>query len=224
MEIELKGYIDIILRRIWLVVLLPVLATLVSAYVSFFVLDKVYEANTTLYIINKSGGTDYPIIYNDLLISQQLVKDYKELAKSRRITSEVIKELELNNVTSSSLSGKISVNAKSDTRLIEMKVQDKSPERAKDIANKLAEVFEREIINIMKVENVSVVDVAQLPEGPIKPNVKMNIAVSFMLGLLIALGVSFAIEFLDDTIKTPDDVEKHLGLTVLGTIPEFSKN
>jgi capsular polysaccharide biosynthesis protein len=224
MEIELKGYIDIILRRIWLVVLLPVLATLVSAYVSFFVLDKVYEANTTLYIINKSGGTDYPIIYNDLLISQQLVKDYKELAKSRRITSEVIKELELNNVTSSSLSGKISVNAKSDTRLIEMKVQDKSPERAKDIVNKLAEVFEREIINIMKVENVSVVDVAQLPEGPIKPNVKMNIAVSFMLGLLIALGVSFAIEFLDDTIKTPDDVEKHLGLTVLGTIPEFSKN
>jgi capsular polysaccharide biosynthesis protein len=221
---ELKEYLDIIIKRKWLIILLPLIVAMISAYVSFYVLDQVYEANTTLYIINKSGGSEYPIVYNDLLVGQQLVKDYKEIAKSRRITGEVIKELDLKNISSSMLSNKINVNAKSDTRLIEIKVQDNSPQMAVDIANKLAEVFTKEIMNIMKVENVSIVDIAQLPEHPIKPRPIMNIAVAFMMGLLAALGISFVIEYLDDTIKTADDVEKYLGLTVLGTIPEFTKN
>lgn len=221
---ELKEYLDIIIKKKWLIILLPLIATMITAYVSFYIVDQVYEANTTLYIINKSSGSEFSIAYNDLLVGQQLVKDYKEIVKSRRITSEVIEELELGNISSSMLSEKINVNARNDTRLIEIKVQDSSPQTAVDIANKLAEVFTREIVNIMKVENISIVDTAQLPEHPIKPRPMMNIAVAFILGLLTALGISFIIEYLDDTIKTTDDVEKYLGLTVLGTIPEFTKN
>lgn len=219
---ELKEYISIIIKRIWLIILLPIIASIVSGYISFYIIEPVYEANTTLYIINKSSGSEFSIAYNDLLVGQQLVKDYKEIVKSRRITSEVIEELGLKNITPSKLAEKINVNAKNDTRLIEIKVQDNSSQVATDIANKLAEVFTREIVKIMRVENINIVDIAQLPENPIKPKPVMNIAVAFMVGLLIALGIIFAIEYLDDTIKTTDDVEKYLGITVLGTIPEFT--
>lgn len=221
---EIKEYLNIIIKRIWLIILLPILASLVSAYVSFYMLEQIYEANTTLYIINKPNDKEYTIVYNDLIMGQQLVKDYKEIAKSRRITANVIKELDLENISPTALSNKINVNAKSDTRLIEIKVQDKSPQMAVDIANKLTEVFTEEIQEIMRLENVSIVDSAVLPSSPVKPNPKMNIAVAFVLGLLIALGISFAIEYLDDTIKTAEDIEKYLNLTVLGTIPEIAKD
>jgi capsular polysaccharide biosynthesis protein len=222
MEMELKEYLSIIMKRIWLIIFLPVIVAAISAYVSFYVMDPIYEANTTLYIINKSSSPGLTIAYNDLLVGQQLVNDYKEIVKSRKITSKVIEELNLTGWSPSRLARKINVSAKNNTRVIEIVVSDSNPQLAKDIADKVAEVFKREAVNLMKVENVNIVDTAQLPENPVKPRHRMNIAVSFLIGLLAAIGIVFLVEYFDDTIKTADDVEKYLGLTVLGTIPEFS--
>jgi capsular polysaccharide biosynthesis protein len=222
MEMELKEYLSIIMKRIWLIIFLPVIVAAISAYVSFYVMDPIYEANTTLYIINKSSSPGLTIAYNDLLVGQQLVNDYKEIVKSRKITSKVIEELNLTGWSPYRLARKINVSAKNNTRVIEIVVSDSNPQLAKDIADKVAEVFKREAVNLMKVENVNIVDTAQLPENPVKPRHRMNIAVSFLIGLLAAIGIVFLVEYFDDTIKTADDVEKYLGLTVLGTIPEFS--
>lgn len=222
MEMELKEYFNIVVKRIWLIIFLPLIIAVISAYVSFYVMDPVYEANTTLYIINKSNGSELSIAYNDLLVGQQLVNDYKEIVKSRKITSKVIEDLNLTDWSPSMLARKISVSAKNNTRLIELVVSDSNPQLAKDIANKVAEVFQREVVKLMKVENVNIVDTAQLPESPVRPRHMMNIAVSFLIGFLASIGIVFLVEYLDDTIKTADDVEKYLGLTVLGTIPEFS--
>ncbi len=219
---ELREYFNIVLKRIWLIILLPIIAAIVAAYVSFYVIEPVYEANTTLYIINKSTSSDISIAYNDLLVGQQLVNDYKEIVKSRRVTSEVISELGLKNYTPASLAEKINVTAKNNTRLIEIVVSDTNPQLAKNIADKVADVFTREVVKLMKVENVNIVDTAQLPETPVKPKHLINIGVSFIVALLAAVGIAFLIEYLDDTIKSTEDVEKYLGLTVLGTIPEFS--
>lgn len=223
MEMELKEYFNIIVKRIWLIILLPTVTAIIAAYVSYYVMDPIYEANTTLYIINnRSGTSDMTIAYNDLLVGQQLVNDYKEIVKSRKVTNKVIEDLDLTDWSPSRLAEKISVSAKNNTRLIEIIVSDSNPQLAKDIADKLAEVFKSEAIELMKVENVNIVDTAQLPVNPVKPRHKMNIAVSFLVGLLAAVGIVFLVEYLDDTIKTADDVGKYLGLTVLGTIPEFS--
>jgi len=116
------------------------------------------------------------------------------------------------------------VDAKNETRLIEIKVQDKDPQRAAEIANKVAEVFKEEVVEIMKVENINIVDNAIVPVNPIKPRLLMNVAVAFVLGLLVAVGLAFVIEYFDDTIKSTEDVEHYLELTVLGTIPEFTQN
>ena len=62
------------------------------------------------------------------------------------------------------------------------------------------------------------------PTAPIKPNKVMNIAIAGVLGVMIGLFVIFLLEYLDNKIKTPQDIEKHLGLPLLGVIPdEFSK-
>ena len=75
----------------------------------------------------------------------------------------------------------------------------------------------------MQIENVQIIDTAELPELPVSPRKRVNYAVGVLLGLMAGFGLVFLIEFLDDTVKTPEDVLKHTGFVVIGTIPVFSR-
>lgn len=217
---ELREYLQIIRKRIWIVVALTLVAAIISSIVSFFVLEPIYQSNTTLYVGKKTDGQE-AMVYNDLLLNNQLVKDYRELVKSRLIARTVIDELQLHDMTAGQLAGKLSVNLKNDTRLIEITAQDTDPELAMVIANKVAEVFKQKVVELMDVENVQVIDRAEVPISPVKPKKELNIAIATFIGLMTGLGIIFLIEYLDNTIKTPEDIEKHLGLPVIGTIPVF---
>lgn len=70
---------------------------------------------------------------------------------------------------------------------------------------------------------VSVVDRARVPNAPFKPNLPLNIALGLFIGILLGFGTAFAIEWIDDTIKTPDDLATKLGLASLGVIPAVGK-
>ncbi|HEX8126636.1 MAG TPA: polysaccharide biosynthesis tyrosine autokinase [Allosphingosinicella sp.] len=70
---------------------------------------------------------------------------------------------------------------------------------------------------------VSVVDRAQVPGAPFKPNLPLNIMIGLFVGILLGLGTAFTIEWIDDTVKTPDDVATKLGLASLGVIPGVGK-
>ncbi|WP_353204007.1 polysaccharide biosynthesis tyrosine autokinase [Sphingomonas sp.] len=70
---------------------------------------------------------------------------------------------------------------------------------------------------------VSIVDRALVPGGPFAPNLRNNLLVSLLIGFMIGAGVAFAIEFIDDTIKNPDDVRNRLHLTLLGVVPSVAK-
>ena len=74
---------------------------------------------------------------------------------------------------------------------------------------------------IVDVENVKVVDDAEVPTSPIKPNKKMNIAIAGVIGLMVGIGIIIAAEYFDNTIKNAEDVQKYLGLSILGEIPAF---
>jgi len=67
------------------------------------------------------------------------------------------------------LAANITVDSKNDTRILEVKVRDTSPERSMQLSNKICEVFVRESVNITKTANVSIVDAAEVPKGPVEP-------------------------------------------------------
>lgn len=218
--LDLKSIFQIIAKRWWILVTLTLLCTIVSAIVSFFFLSPIYQSETTLYI-GKNLESSGELVYNDLLLGNQLVKDYRELVKSRRIANIVLQELGLVDLTATKLSSKLEVNLKNDTRVFQISAQDKDPVLAAKIANKVAAVFQKEVVEIMKVENVQIIDEAEIPVTPIKPNKKINIAIAFVIGLMLGTGIVFLIEYLDNTIKTPEDIKKYLDVPIIGTIPFF---
>ena len=70
--------------------------------------------------------------------------------------------------------------------------------------------------------NVAILDEAVPPLYPIKPRKRTNLMIGAMFGLFLGLGVVFFLDYLDNTLRTPEDVEKYLGLTAIGVVPKIS--
>lgn len=223
-EIDLRDIFGMLMKR-WYIILISVLVcSAAAALISLFVLKPVYQSNTTLYIGKNLDGEKTDLAYNDVLLGSQLVKDYREVVKSRLVANEVMQELKLEDMAIEDFTAKLSVDLKNDTRVIQISAMDNDPEMAKNIANKVAEVFMVKVVDIMQVDNVKVIDTAEVPDKPVKPNKKMNVAIGFILGLMVGFGIVFIIEYFDNTIKTADDIKKYLDLPVIGTIPVFPEN
>ena len=216
--IDLREYFAIIKKRFWIIAIITVVAMVVSGVISFFMLSPVYESKSTL-IVNTEKNEETQMITGDQFsVSQKLAVTYGEIIKSRAVLESVISNLKLDSEYED-LVEKITVSPVKDTQIISISVQDTNPKKARDIANEIPKVFEKEVKRITKANDIQVIDKAILPENPIKPNKMMNVAIAAVLGMMIGLFVVFLLEYLDNKIKTPQDVEKHLDLPILGVIP-----
>lgn len=217
-DLDLREILRILSRRLWIFVLLPLVAAITAAAVSVYVLVPVYSASTTLWVI-KEGSTQ--INLNDVMLSRNLTKTYSEIAKSRAVLADVIKRLDLKHTTVSQLQARLTVTPVRDTEILSFTVEDQDPVLAANLADSIAESFQAQIRAYMNVQNVVVVDQAMVPGSPVRPKAVLNTAVAFVLGLMASLGLAFLLEYLDTTIKTPDDVGRYVGVPVLGVIPFF---
>lgn len=217
-EIDLREIFDIIKSKLWIIALAVLITTITASVVSFFFLDRVYETSTKL-VVAKGGESE--LQYNDLMLNQRLVKTYSEIAKSRTIADEVIKNLNLS-MSHGTFANSVQVSSVRDTEVIEIRVQNTDPKVAARIADELSNVFIRRVVEWINIENVQILDRAVVPSNPIKPRPALNIAIAMVLGLMVGVGIVFLLEFLDNTFKGPDDVEKKLGLPVLGSVPLIS--
>lgn len=194
-NIGIKGYLQIIKRRSWIMFLITFIAILVSTGVSFFAVNPVYEANTTLLVdINKKPGAEM-ITSEQLSVSEKLAVTYGEIIKSKSVLNEVEDSLDLN-CGYEELSDKVNVSSINKTQIISVSVQDTNPKRAAEIANAIPTAFQQEVKRITEANDVKVIDKAVVPNKPIKPNKATIIAISAILGIMISLFVIFLLEYL----------------------------
>lgn len=222
-EVDIRQYWQVLRKRWIIVVALPVLAALISGLVSFFVLKPVYQASTTIIVGKKvpdSPQTAGQILdYNVLLANQQLAKTYAMIAQSRTVEQNAVADLNLS-LKVEELDKMISVKPVPNTEILEIQVTNLRPELAASIANTMAREFSKAVIDIKKVDSVSIVDEAVIPEKPISPRKMLNVLLAFTAGAMAALGLAFLLEVMDDTVKSSEDIEKLLGIPVLGMIPQ----
>lgn len=216
-EIDLRDVFNILKKQWRMVALITLIAVVISAILSFLILNPAYEATSTI-LVGRNQNNYSTDLNADVTLSKQLVNTYGEIMKTNAILDPVIHNLDLD-LTTDELSEKITVTPVGETELIEVTVQDRYPMKAADISNEICKVFSDKIQDIMKVDNVSIIEEAIPPIDPVKPNKMLNIAIGTVLGLMIGIFVVFLKEYLDNTIKTPEDVQKYLELPVLGSIP-----
>jgi capsular polysaccharide biosynthesis protein len=216
--ISLRELMDTLKKRISLILLITLTAIIVSGGVSFFLLTPVYQSSTQL-LVNQSKSDQPAYNPGEIQTNLQLINTYNVIMKSPAILEKVIADLNLD-MTAAQLNEKITVGSEKDSQVINLSVQDTDPQTAAKIANQTAAVFQDEIVKIMNVDNVSVLAKAEIGEdqSPIKPKPLLNIAIAMVVGLMAGVGIAFLLEFLDNTVKTEQEVEKLLGLPVLGSI------
>ena len=188
---------------------------------TYFFIQPTYTSTTRIYVVNQATDNNN-LSAQDLQAGAFLVKDYKEIITSNDVLSEVIKDEKLN-MTEAELAKMISVDIPTDTRLILISVNAKTGQDAQTLANKVREVASEKIKKVTKVEDVTTLEEAKLPESPSSPNIKLNVLLGAVLGGFLAVIGVLVREILDDRVRRPEDVEDVLGMTLLGIIPDTDK-
>ena len=223
--ISLKELFDTLKKRLTLIISITLIAMIASAVISYFVITPQYKSSTQI-LVNQQDQESVSLYgTNAVQTNIQLIGTYSGIIKSAAILNNVKEDLNLD-MSVSELNSKITVENDQGSLLMTLSVTDKDPKLALDIANKTAEVFEKEIKNMMSVDNVKVLPLAEDQENqaPISPNPPLNIVIAAVVGLMIGVGLSFLLEYLDNTLKTEQDIEKLLELPVLGAITKIDES
>lgn len=179
-----------------------------------------YESTTKIMVLNKQDNNT--LTSADMQTSTQLTKDYAELIQSRTVLEGVIAQLNLD-MTYKEMLNKVSVETSSDSRIVSISVTDEDPYTASEIANAVRDMAAEHIQSVMDIEAVNVVDTANIPNEKASPSLAKNGVIGGLLGVIIAMAAVIIIYLTNDTIKVEEDVERYLGLSVLGSIPFSEK-
>ena len=219
--IELRELLEILLKRKLLIILMTVLCTVAGGVYSVFLITPMYNAETTMMVNGAKNMTDIAssLDIGSINLSQKLVVTYGEIVKSRIVLEQTIDSLKLD-MTYGQLLRKTTAQQVGGTEILKIAVQDENPEQAAVIAYKISDVFVKEVMRILKVNNVETIDKAIPIEKPVNVKTALNIAIAMILGLMLGVFTAFVLEYMDNTIKTENDVQKHLDLPVLGLIPD----
>lgn len=196
---------------------------LVTVFTIFFI-NKEYSSSTTLIVGKPEGYTSSASDNaNELRTNQLLVGTYSEIAKSKSVMSEVNSGLGLDGSNAASVE-MVSVSTVNETELIKITVNSKDPVLAATIANKTAAVFMTNVAELMKINNLQVVDIAEVNNNPVSPNVELNIAIAFLLGIVVSVFIIFVRETLNTTVKTVDDLKKLIDdIPIVAIIPKTTE-
>jgi len=215
--ISLGEILEVLKKRWKLILIVTLLATLVSGLVSFFLISPKYEASTKLFI-GKEAGAEAGYDQSEIAMYQKLMKTYSEAIKTRDLVGRAIKVAN-SNLTEDEVLKKLTVVTVADTQILQIKIDDKNPNMAATMVQAITNEFVTTSKILVPNGNIKVIESVKVPEIPVSPNKKMNIAIAFLLGLMVSVGVSFLLEFLDNTYKNREQLEKELDIPVIGTIP-----
>lgn len=225
-ELNLKQLINIIWNGKKYIIITIILAILLGIGYSYFLVTPKYEASTTLVLAKAeekvSNEISTGITQTDLNLNKNLVSTYRELIRSKTVIREVMENLKIKDLKETTLKNNITVSSVRDTELIEITVKDENPERATNIANEIAKVFTVHVAEIYNINNVHVIDKAELNNVPYNVHHTKDIAVIALIGAILSIVCIIILSLLDTTVKTQEDIEKVTGMIILAEIPEIS--
>ncbi len=223
-EIDLKELIAIFMRKKFLIISILIISGILGAIYTINFIVPEYQSTTKLILVQvreqnqvTDEDTTASITATDINLNSNIVHNYTEIVTSKLVANQVIQNLNLNMTVEDFLKG-ISVVSLPDTEVIEVTVTNTEPELACTIANEIAAVFVQKTEEIFKVNNIYVLDTAEVDDIPINIHLIKNIIIAAFIGFILVSAYILLINTLDTTVKTDTDIERIIKVPVLTSI------
>ncbi|MBQ0015261.1 MAG: capsular biosynthesis protein [Oscillospiraceae bacterium] len=221
-EIDLFEILSILKSNLLWIILSAVLFAIAGWAYTTYAITPQYEASVNMIVNTKTDNTS-AVSTDTINSARNLVSTYAIIIKSNTVLNQVIKDLDIDNMTYDTLEGKVSVNAINDTQVMRVAVQDPDPELARKIVKEIAKISPEEIVDAVEAGSCKVVSQVRVSSSPISPNVTKNMALAAIVGIAVVMVIVVVKSLLANYIVDDDDIQKYLGLPILGVIPEIEE-
>lgn len=215
MEIDIRALFLELLKHWKLIIILTVIGGAITFSFSEFLLIPKYESTAALYVLTKSTSITS---LADIQMGSNLTNDYIVVVKGRPVLDQVIENLGISE-TYETLEKKVEIDNPTNSRILQITVTDENPEQAKRIADEIAKVSSAYISEKMDQDPPNIIQYGYSDNEPVSPRIPQWTLCGCLAGMALAIAIVTISYMFNDTIQTPEDVEKKLGLNLLGTLP-----
>lgn len=215
-EIDLLEIFYALKKKILLVLMVALAGGCIGGACTQFLMTPIYSSTSSILVLSKETTLTS---LADLQLGASLTSDYTVLITSTPVLEQVISNLDLD-MKAEDLKKDITINNPTDTRILEITVENADSAMAKKIVDELANVSSSFIGDKMEVIPPKIIEVGKIATERTSPSVKKNAVLGFLLGLLACAAIVVVYAVMDDTIKTEEDIEKYLGVSVLAKVPD----
>ena len=215
-EIDLLEIFYALKKKILLVLMVALVGGCIAAAYTQFLMTPIYSSTSSILVLSKETTLTS---LADLQLGASLTSDYTVLITSTPVMEQVISDLDLD-MTAEQLKGSVSINNPTDTRILEITVNNTDSKMAKKIVDEIANVSSSYIGDKMEVTPPKVIEEGEVPTIQTSPSTKKNVLIGALAGLVLSAGIIILLTLMDDTIKSEEDIENYLGLTTLASNPD----
>ena len=217
-DIDIKRILGIIFSKKLIIALIILLSITLGYVYSYYYKTPEYKSSVKILLVADESKVNKELTQTDLSINSSLISTYSSIAKSTNVIQNAIENLNLD-ISVANLQKNIEVTPIDKTQFLKITVQNENPEVAKNIANEIAKVFTAKIKEIYNLDNISIVDEAEIASQPCNVNHKKDLIMFAAVGVFLSAILVIAVYIFDDTIKDEKDIERNIKLKNIGTLP-----
>jgi capsular polysaccharide biosynthesis protein len=220
---ELRRFINSIIRMLWLIILLGAIGGAIATYMTNYNNVSMYYSETTIYTLNKvsSVSNENKINYQDILLSRQLINDYQDIIKSEKVITMAEKEITNLNISQDEIKNMLSIRSQDNSNIVVISALSYDPKVAVAVSKAVTKCFISTLNEMTKTNIVGVIDEAKDPAYPLPNDYTRPILLGVVFGIVIAVLIIYIVDFFDTTIRFHEDVEHYTKLSILGVIPKY---
>ena len=243
-EMSIQELLGILLGHLRMIIVVTILAGIASYSYAKFVLPLQYTSSIKIYVTNnnlsdtndinqinaqdlntaRSLATTYIVILDDAMmyeaISNRLLKDYKEEDLKNYFTIAHDENGEAY-IPSNQIKRLINISAVNNTEVLQVTVTSQVPKFSADICTYISKLAPQIIKRTTKAGSVETVSPAKVPTAPSGPNIPRYLLLGMVAGFAVAVGIALISSFLDNTVKSGEELRDRFGVPVLAEIPDI---
>lgn len=218
-NINAQEIINSLIKRWKIIVIITLVFTILAAILAFLILRPKYETEMKLFIGKESSSENSNYNNSEVVMYQNLMQTYSQLVTTDSVIEPSLKMANIPMADMEKVVKGISVVQSSTTQILDIKYESGNKATLVPVINAVTQSFIKQATKLIPGSNIQIVQNAQIPDGPSSPNKTLDIVIGFILGLIIGIIVALGMEYLDNTIKSKEELEKIMDTPVIGMIP-----